>query len=164
MGGIAGFISLIIHLINISINFATYKKDKAKVNVFLIWDYKTERQAKNILKYAMVKIANNGRRPIYIENVYLEYPDEICHVGLLTTDGTYPIGQKLLEEDAPMEIYVFQDTTLSKYKDNWQKIKAVAIDSQGNRYISKKIEYTPNWVKKLTHIENETFNRQRSFD
>ncbi len=79
----------------------------------------------------------------------MKYPNESYHVGLLTTDGTYPIEQKLSEEDVPMEIYVFQEEKLSKYKDYWEKIKAVAVDSQGNEYNSKKIEYTPDWIKKL---------------
>jgi hypothetical protein len=139
-GLVTGTVSLIISLLN-------YRRDRAKIVVSLQWDAETRKGRQNKIEesWCHIYITNKGRRPAYITFVGLEYPNQNTIINLLT-DGLNPIGQQLLEGDAPLQIKVPQHSDLKQYSQNWRKIRAIATDSLGKEYKSKKADSKPSWA------------------
>jgi hypothetical protein len=55
-------------------------------------------------------------------------------------------GKKIAEGDPPAGFIVSQDD-LAKYSTVWQHIQAIAEDSTGKTYKSKKVSKRPSWVE-----------------
>lgn len=147
LGIIFGTVGLVTGVISLIISLLNYRRDKPKIVVSLQWDAETRRGHQNKIEesWGHIYVTNKGRRPAYITSVWLEYPNESVFMGLLT-DGTNSIGHKLLEGDAPLVIKVPQHGGLKKYSKDWQKIRAIAKDSLGSEYKSKKVDDRPSWV------------------
>ncbi len=139
-GLVTGTTSLVISLLN-------YRRDRPRIVVSLQWDAETKRatQNKSGESWGHIFITNKGRRPTYITFVGLEYPNQNIVMNILT-DGLNPIGHQLLEGDAPLKIKVPQYDDLKQHSKDWNKVRAVASDSLGKWYKSKKVDSKPSWA------------------
>ena len=137
-GLVTGTVGLIISLLN-------YLRDKPDIVVSLQWDAETKRDTRNKSEeiWGHVFVTNRGRRPAYITFVGIEYPNQNIVMNILT-DGLNPIGHPLLEGGAPLKIKVPQYSDLKEYSQDWRNVRAVATDSLGKRYKSKKVDSKPS--------------------
>ncbi len=147
-GMIFGTAGLVTGIISLVVSFFNYRRDKPNIAVSLQWDAETKQftQDDNKQVWGHIFVTNRGRRPAYVTFVGLEYPNENIVINILT-DGLNPIGQQLLEGGAPLKIKVPQyNGYLKKYSQNWRKVRAVANDSLGKQYKSKKVDSKPSWA------------------
>jgi hypothetical protein len=144
-GVIFGFGGLLLSILN-------YFRDRPKLVVTLQWDMAvTDNPTYDPQKpWGLVRVTNIGRRPVYLGIVALKLPKDFktekgfehSHLVLSQSIG----GKKLAEGDPPAGFIVNQDD-LAKYSQVWRKIRAIAEDSTGKTYESKKVSKRPSWVK-----------------
>ena len=137
-GATFGFSALLL-------NLASFLRDRARFAVVLRWDVPITATPTGPLTYdpkklyGVVEITNIGRRPVYLATVNLRLPD-----------GSEPLlGQavketKLSEGDPPARYSVDPDLVL-RYAATWDQIRAIAKDSTGRAYRSKKVRTRPSW-------------------
>ncbi|HQU85754.1 MAG TPA: hypothetical protein PKY59_21640 [Pyrinomonadaceae bacterium] len=145
---IISFVSLIISLSSFLVSFLNYRRDKYTLIVDLYWDsgkYYVGMQSNVKETWGTITVSNRGRRPIYIRNIGLKYPDDERVFNLLDEDKIE--GVKLGEHDAPIIIKVSQDDRLKKYAKEWNKIYAVALDISGKEYKSSRLCNKPSWAE-----------------
>src|SRR5437763_773447 len=82
-------------------------------------------------------------RPAFLTMVSLQVP-RVMHVDHLALLDSVT-GQKLEEGGAPIPFQVTYDG-LEVYRRGWNKIRAVAQDSAGNRYYSPYTKKKPSWA------------------
>jgi hypothetical protein len=122
-------------------------RDRAEVTVTLQWDmavvgnpvYDASK------KWGLVKVANVGRRPVYVSHASLRLPAGSKHQVLLLRDA---IGGEKLAEGDPPKAYVVDQTDLGSYTKEWKKVYAEISDSTGKSWRSKhqKWQTEPSWV------------------
>ena len=138
MFGLAGFV----------LGVMNYLRDRAKIVVELQWDMKVTPggpYASN-KSYGAVRVANVGRRAIYISHASLRLPKGHDASHLLLADGIP--GKKLSEGDSPQVYAILQDD-LARYAKDWRKVVAEVSDSTGRTWTSRKIarDKTPSWAQ-----------------
>jgi hypothetical protein len=135
MLGTAGFV----------ISLFNYLRDRPNVRVCLNWDWKvTDSLLYDPTKYwGIVSVTNVGRRPVFITSVALRLPKRYTPSWLLL--GESIPGKKLSEGDPPATFMSTQER-MEEYSGDWRKIRAVAFDSAGKRYISKPVRARPSWA------------------
>ncbi len=98
--------------------------------------------------YAIVTVANAGRRPVYLRSVSLWMPGEpwfLLHDSLRNPD-TFPEG------GPPKDYFAEQDLIIGM-TDRWAGIRAVVEDATGKQYVSRSIAERPaagddlGWLK-----------------
>lgn len=143
--GKVGFVTAVVSLV---ISIFAFRRDRSRIVVTLQWDAFTRRDKGKIVEEAgHIYVTNMGRRPAYITMVWLVFPDGKTSISLLTDEtGSSADGKTLAEGDAPIIIKVPQDSRLTKYSQNWRHLRAVALDSLGNKYLSKKVDTRPSWA------------------
>lgn len=129
LGAVFGTAGLTLGILN-------YLRDRPKITVRLQWDMAvTDNPTYDPKKkWAVITVANIGRRPIHISHASLKLPKGYDHTHLLLWEGIR--GEKLEEGDPPAT-YVGSQDGLEKYKKDWHKIRAVVVDSAGTEYYSR---------------------------
>jgi hypothetical protein len=144
-GVVFGFGALLLSILN-------YFRDRPKLVVTLKWDMAvTDNPTYDPKKsWGLVRITNVGRRPVHLAVVALKLPKTFKtpkgfeHAHLLLADS---IGGKKLTEGDPPAVFVVNQDDLAIYSTVWQSIRAIAEDSTGKIYKSKKVSKRPSWVK-----------------
>jgi hypothetical protein len=143
---IAAFGGIIFGLTGMILGIMSYLRDKPKISVNLKWDMEAVgdmRYSRDKL-WGMVTVTNTGRRPIYMSHVHLRLPKGFDSTHLLLSEG---IRGDRIEEGDPPKTYMIDQESLTKYKNAWNKMYAVAIDSTGKEYKSSKVKEQPAWAK-----------------
>jgi len=124
-----------------------YLRDRSKVTVTLQWDMAvTDNPTYDPKKkWGLVKVANVGRRPVYVSHASLRLPRGSKHQVLLLSDSV--AGARLAEGDPP-KAYVVDQTRLGDYTQEWKKVYAEISDTTGKSWRSKyqKWQTRPSWV------------------
>jgi hypothetical protein len=100
-------------------------------------------------RWGIVRVTNIGRRPVHLAVVALKLPKSFAsaagfeHTHLLFPDSLG--GKKLAEGDPPAGFVVSQDD-LKQYSTVWRHIHAIAEDSTGKTYKSRRVSTRPSWV------------------
>lgn len=145
---IVSIIAIVISIISLTVSVFNYRRDNYKVNVSLDWDagkYYVGMQSNVKETWGTITVTNRGRRPVYIRNIGLKYPDDERVFNLLGEDKLE--GVKISEADPPIVIKIPQDNRLKRYSKNWRKLYAVAYDIKGKEYKSEKSWNTPSWAE-----------------
>ena len=143
-GSVFGFAGLLLSILN-------YFRDRSELVVTLRWDMAvTDNPIYDPKKHwGIVRVTNIGRRPVHLAKVALELPksfdtsEGFRHTHLLLSRSIG--GQRLAEGDPPAGFVVSQDD-LARYSGVWQHIQAIAEDSTGKTYHSKKVSARPSWA------------------
>jgi hypothetical protein len=126
-----------------------YLRDRARVTVTLSWDMTvTNNPTYDPGKpWGLVRVANVGRRPVYVSHASLRLPPGSKHRVLLLSDSV--AGEKLAEGDPP-KAYVVNQSDLGQYTQEWKKVYVEISDSTGRSWRSKhqKWQAKPSWVVK----------------
>ena len=140
---VATVIGLVTGVSGFTLGLLNYLRDKPSVKVELSWEMTTTDTQE---KVGVIRVANVGRRPIFLSHVALKIPKGYGESYLILRDSIN--GQKLSEGDAPLSFPVTYDR-MEKYSKDWRNILAQVNDSAGKIYLSKKavIEPKPSWVK-----------------
>ena len=131
MLGTAGFV----------ISVLAFLRDRPRLKVCLQWDMAEIGNPTN--KIGVVRVANIGRRAVYISAVALELPKGSEHTHLVLNDSLR--GNRLEEGGAEATFPVKYDG-LSKYKAKWNRIRAMAEDTAGKKYYSAYPDKKPSWA------------------
>jgi hypothetical protein len=140
---VAALLGMILGTAGLSISLMNYLRDRPRILLTLKWDM-TETQTGQL--FGLAKVANVGRRPVFISVVALELPKGFEHSHLIL--NTSIAGIRLSEGDKPIA-HMINYTDLAQYSSQWQKIRAYAEDSTGKRYFSEypaKHSSKPSWV------------------
>ena len=144
-GVVFGFAGLVLSILN-------YFRDRPELVVALKWDMATTGDLKHDPNklWGIVRVTNTGRRPIFLTAVALELPklfatEKGFEHNLLVLGGSLG-GKKLTEGDPPAVFVVTQDD-LTRYSTVWNQIRAIAEDSTGRRYKSRKVSERPSWAE-----------------
>jgi hypothetical protein len=133
LGSLLGATAIVISVLN-------YRRDKPQLKVTLKWDM-TELGTQRMM--GLVKVANIGRRPVYLSVVALEIGGHQKYSHLILSDSVK--GKRLDEGDKPEGFMVNYDQ-MDQYKEVWDKIRAVAEDSTGKSYYSEYPKDKPSWA------------------
>ncbi|MCF8083173.1 MAG: hypothetical protein K9M96_08765 [Deltaproteobacteria bacterium] len=144
----ATLLGIVFGLSGFVLGIVNHLRDRAKVTVSVNWDMSmTPNPTYDPSKsWAVINVANVGRRPIYLSHASLRIPKGYGTSHLLLADSV--AGKKLAEGDPPLTFPVDQ-TGLEKYAKDWQKIRAEIIDSTGRKWRSKRLrkKERPSWAK-----------------
>ena|ERR1035441_3757825 len=91
----------------------------------------------------LIRVTNVGRRPVHLSIVALALPPKYKHGHLVMTES---IQGKSLEEGAKPAGFIVNYDGLAEYKEDWDKIRAVAEDSTGTKYYSEFPTKKPSWA------------------
>ena len=119
----------------------SYRRDKAKVEVFLQWDMSTDPPQDNDEKVGVLRISNIGRRPVYLSHAHLRASRQQNPLILAETIAGFKIG----EADPPKIIAVPQKGLL-QFSQNWEQVEVVITDTAGNNYVSNRTSEKPSWA------------------
>lgn len=129
------------------LSMANFLRDRAKLVVTLIWDVKVTGEPTEgsftydpNKRYILIAVANIGRRPVYLAGVKLRLPD---HTEIIAGNPMKDV--KLSEGDPPARFLVDPDLVV-KYASAWDQFRAIATDSAGHAYKSKKLTGRPSWA------------------
>lgn len=145
---VTGLLGLIFGIVGTILGILNYLRDRACVQVSLKWDMTvTDNPLYDPKKYwAVVRIGNVGRRPIFVSHVALRLPKGLKKTHLLLNDGI--AGARLAEGD-PTKIYILSQEGLEEYAPHWRKIVAQVTDVSGREWTSKRLQETeiPSWAR-----------------
>jgi hypothetical protein len=133
LGSLLGAAAIVISALN-------YRRDKPQLKVTLKWDM-TEVGTRRMI--GIVKVANIGRRPVHLSIVGLEIGGHQKYSHLILNDSIK--GKRLDEGDTP-EAFMVNYDQMAEYKEVWNKIRAVAEDSNGKSYYSGYPKDKPSWA------------------
>ncbi|MGI8642217.1 MAG: hypothetical protein ACR2MG_19990 [Pyrinomonadaceae bacterium] len=139
-------IAIAISSLSLFVSFLNYRRDRYKIVVDLDWDsgkFYVGMRSNVKETWGTITVSNRGRRPIYISNVGIKYPDDERVFNLLGEGRNE--GIKLGEHDAPIIIKIPQDNFLKKYAKDWKKLYAVAFDISDKEYKSGRPWNKPSW-------------------
>jgi hypothetical protein len=147
MSNIAGILGLIFGVIGTTLGVLNYLRDRPDVIVELQWDMSvTPGSGYDHTKlWGIIRVANAGRRPIYVSHVALRLPKGFDHTHLVISGGI--TGVTLKEGDSAAVHLVTQDG-LSPYKEHWRSIVAQVNDVSGKTWRSRRIKAAkvPSWA------------------
>lgn len=143
LSDVAAILGMVLGTAGFIMAFLNYLRDRPKVKVTLKWDMKEPRGGQIA---GVVRVANLGRRPVFISIVALQVPDGFKYSHLVLKESIP--GQKLSEGDAPAGFLANYDG-LKQYAAKWRDVRGYAEDSAGGKYLSKKLPKTdvPSWAK-----------------
>lgn len=143
LNDIATTIGLITGVSGFSLAVLNYWRDNPKVRVELQWDLK---EAGTDEFLGIIRVSNVGRRPIFVSHVALRLPKGFDESYLVLHGGI--IGYRLAEGDKPLT-YRVEYEGLSKYRTNWQNVRAQISDSTSKVWLSRKLNKRskPSWAK-----------------
>lgn len=147
MNDTATILGIVFGLSGFILGIVNHLRDKAKVTVGINWDMS---MANNSVydpnkSWALISVANVGRRPIYLSHASLRIPKGYGTSHRLVAESV--AGKKLSEGDPPLT-FPLDQTGLEKYAKDWKKIRAEIIDSTGKKWSSKRLceKNKPSWV------------------
>jgi hypothetical protein len=144
-GVVFGFGGLLLSILN-------FLRDRPRLVVRLRWDMvPTDNPTYDPKKsWGIVRVTNVGRRPVHVARVALKLPKGartlkgLKYTHLIVDDSIK--GTRLAEGDPAAGFVVNQDDMV-KHSAVWRHIRAIAEDSTGKTYISKKVREKPSWAK-----------------
>jgi hypothetical protein len=142
VGSLVGTAGFVLGILN-------HLRDRPRIVVSLLWDMSVTggRGYDPHKKYALVKVTNTGRRPVYISHASLKLPKGYAHTDLLLSESLQ--GNKLDEGDPP-KTYVSNQDDMAQYAKDWKKIRAIVRDSAGKEYSSGRPHRNaklPTWAR-----------------
>ena len=141
IGVTLGFCGFVLGLLN-------HYRDRAKVKVTLQWDMSVagNPESDSNKKLGVIRVANIGRRPIYVSHVALKIPKGYPVTHLAIREGIR--GKKLSEGDEPL-LYTVTQEDMEQYAADWRRIRAQVSDTTGREWTSEKLPSTrkPSWAK-----------------
>ena len=144
---LAAYTGMLTGTVGIVLGIISYFRDRASVEVILRWDMAVTRNPlySSSKLWAIVTVANSGRRAICLSRVSLKLPRGSESKYLVHPDSVP--GQKLCEGD-PEVTYIFDQGRVEKYKKKWKKIEAAVFDTAGKKYYSKVDKSKPpSWAQ-----------------
>ncbi|VGO21643.1 hypothetical protein [Pontiella sulfatireligans] len=130
------------------LSIVNHRRDTAKVTVEIQWDMSMTNNTvyDSTKSYAVITVANVGRRPVYLSHVAFRIPKGYETTHLLIPESIE--GKKLAEGDSPLR-FPLDQSSLEPYANKWAKIRAEVADSTGKIWKSKKPKKskTPSWAK-----------------
>jgi hypothetical protein len=128
-----------------AISLFNYLRDRPVVRVVLQWDMSITGNPRydHSKFWGIATVTNVGRRPVFITTVGVELPKGSKPSFLLLIEAIE--GRKLSEGDQPVTHMIEQDQ-MKKHAHHWAEMRAVAIDSAGRKYKSKRVAERPSWA------------------
>jgi len=140
---IAAVLGMIFGTAGLVLGILNHARDRAMVRVVLQWDMRIAGEGGK--SWAIISVANVGRRPIFISKAAIRLPKKYERRYLFSHKSL--VGKKLSEGD-PEITYMCDQTGYEKYAEDWQSIRAVVFDSRAKRYYSKPdVNNIPSWAK-----------------
>jgi hypothetical protein len=147
LGEAAALVGVVLGALGSVLGVLNYLRDRSRVTVTLQWDmsvtpgpvYDASK------KWGFVKVANVGRRPVFVSHAALYLPKGSTDRILLLRDSV--TGEKLAEGDPPKS-YMVDQSELGSYTGDWKKVYVEIIDSTGKKWRSKRQKWqtVPSWV------------------
>jgi hypothetical protein len=145
---LTGLLGLIFGIVGTVLGVLNYLRDRATVQVTLQWDMAVTPGSEydSNKRWGLVRIANVGRRPIFVSHVAIRLPKGFEHTHLIVMEGV--AGKKLGEGD-PVEAFIVSQDGLEKYSSCWRKLVAQVTDASGQEWRSKPPpkDQVPSWAK-----------------
>jgi hypothetical protein len=143
LADIAAIIGMILGTAGFIMSWMNYLRDRPRIKISLQWDMTNSHTGALM---GLVRVANVGRRPVFLSIVALKVPKGFDNSHLVLHESIQ--GRKLEEGNAPAGFIVNYDG-LAQYSRSWWKLRAYAEDSAGQKYLSKPLAKTsvPSWVR-----------------
>jgi hypothetical protein len=150
MTQITSLLGLVFGVTGTVLGVLNYLRDRAQVRVTLHWDMSVTPGSKydSKKKWGIVRVANVGRRPIFVSHVAIRLPKGFNVTHLLLSEGVE--GVKLGEGD-PEKGFVVSQEGLEQYAACWWKLVAHVSDASGQEWTSKPLprEAMPSWARSV---------------
>lgn len=148
---VTAIVALATAIASLVLGVLNHTRDRARVKVQLQWDMSVTEGPGGLdpeKDWGFVNVVNVGRRPVYITSVYLVLPKSCRPRNLLLTSSLFgPFSPKRLEEGDPTACIPTEQEGMEEHAGYWKKIRAVALDSTGRKYRSRKVSKRPSWAK-----------------
>ena len=96
-------------------------------------------------KWGVIRVYNEGRRPVYVTHVLIALPKGYDEGHLLIKESMR--GAKLDEGDRP-ELYMMAQEGMEKYAKDWKRLRAEVLCSNNKTYKAKATRKTiPSWAQ-----------------
>ncbi len=144
----ASLLGLTFGVVGTVLGVLNYLRDRAKVVVTLQWDMSVtpgDRYDAN-KRWGIIRVANVGRRPIFVSHVAIRVPKGFSHSHLVVNEG---IGGVKLTEGDPIQTFVVSQDGLNVYASRWAELVAQVTDASGREWKSKPVakDSVPSWAK-----------------
>ncbi len=145
---LTGLLGLIFGIVGTVLGVLNYLRERANVQVTLQWDLAVTPGGKYDpnKRWGLIRVANVGRRPIFVSHVAIRLPKAFEHSHILVNEGI--AGVKLGEGD-PVQAFVVSQDGLERYASCWTKLVAQVTDASGQEWTSKPAprDQVPSWAK-----------------
>jgi hypothetical protein len=132
---LTGLLGLIFGIVGTVLGVFNYLRDRAVVRVSRQWDMTMASGPRSSNeKMGLIRVANIGRRPIFVSHVALRLPKGFSKTHLVVSGGI--AGVRLGESD-PVQAYPVTQEGLEEYASVWPKIVAQVTDASGREWFSK---------------------------
>ena len=144
---LTGLLGLVFGVIGTVLGVLNYLRDRAEVKVTLQWDMAVTPGGKYdaTKRWGIVRVANVGRRPVFVSHVAIRVPKGFEHSHLVVGEG---ISGVTLREGDPVSTFVVSQEGLHKYASCWKKLVAQVTDASGREWKSKATsnDTVPSWA------------------
>ena len=142
LNDLATILSLILGGAGFVLGVCNYLRDKAKVEVHLMWGMKRSDRDEF---YGVISVVNTGRRPVCVGGAVMRIPGKDT-ILLENAVGQVAV-QTTLSEGSPSALFFMPHDGMEQYKDHWQEITAEVSDTSGKVWKSKKVQDKPSWAE-----------------
>ena len=141
LSDVAAILGMILGTAGFVLGILNYLRDRSKVRVLLNWDWVIYGDASvdQSKKWAVIRVYNEGRRPVYVTHVLIALPKGYDEEGHLLIKESMR-GAKLDEGDRP-ELYKMTQEGMEKYAKDWKRLRAEVLCS--NNHFSVWTYYYP---------------------
>lgn len=147
MNNSLGIVSLVFGVVGTTLGVLSFLRDRATIVVELQWDMSVTPGTgyDHTKKWGLIKIANVGRRPIYVSHVALRLPRDADYSYIVIADG---IAGTTLKEGDPAKVHLVDQSELGRYKNHWRDMVAQVSDISGREWRSRKLpkDKRPSWA------------------
>lgn len=156
---VAALGGLLFGLVGAILGIVNATRDRRKVEVTLQWDLTIapggDPRFDPNRPWGIVKVANTGRRPVFISHVAIRLPRGTSPSHLMLADSIR--GERLAEGDAP-KTYPVDQAGMDQYAAHWRGIVAQVSDSTGKEWVSKppRDAAPPSWARAATRTRTRT--------
>jgi hypothetical protein len=139
----AVIVGMILGTAGFVMSWMNYLRDRPRIRITLQWEMTNSHTGALM---GLVRVANVGRRPVFLSVVALKVPRGFDSSHLVLHESIQ--GRKLEEGNAPA-VFIVNYDGLARYSRSWRKLRAYAEDSAERQYLSKRLAKTPvpSWVR-----------------